>query len=95
LIEQDSLKEFIKYALKENNALVNFEVGDNPGCNEKYKKQIALCLLRNLEVMKRNNVEIRDDWIKPENLTFRIPIRILESLGIPKIFERRPTLHQN
>ena len=72
----------IKYGLKENTSLVNVDILANPGCNEKVRKQIALCLLKNLEVMRRQGVEIRDEWIKPENLSFKIPQKILDTLGI-------------
>jgi hypothetical protein len=82
------LKLFIKYSLKENTSLVAFDAHRNPGFVEKYRKQIALCLLKNIEYMKRNGIEIKDEWIRPENLTFKIPARILENLGINKIMER-------
>ena len=72
----------IKYGLKENTSLVNVDILANPGCNEKVRKQIALCLLKNLEAMRRQGVEIRDEWIKPENLSFKIPQKILDTLGI-------------
>jgi hypothetical protein len=34
--------------------------------------------------MRKQGVEIRDEWMRPETLTFKIPSRILEGLGILK-----------
>lgn len=79
--------------MKENTSLVSFGVHCNPGCIEKFKKQIALCLLKNIEQMKRKGIEIKDEWIRPENLTFKIPARILENLGITKILERSTNMN--
>ena len=49
----EDFKVLIKYGLKENTSIVNVDIFGNPGCTEKVRKQIALCLLKNLEVMKR------------------------------------------
>jgi hypothetical protein len=34
--------------------------------------------------MKKAGVDIREDWIRPEILTFKIPSRILDGLGISR-----------
>eukprot|EP00347_Sterkiella_histriomuscorum_P006772 403351487 len=77
-----SIKNLIKYSLRENTTLVSLDMQNNPGINEKCKKQIALCLLKNIELMKSEGQEIRVEWMRPEVLTFKIPSRILEGLGI-------------
>jgi len=62
---------------------------NNPGCSEKYKKQIALCLLKNIELMKSDGIELKEEWFRPEVLTFRIPNRILEGLGINSLLKKK------
>lgn len=84
LISQDALKSLIKLSLTENRSLICFDARYNPGCKEKARKQIALCLLRNLEQMKKKRVDIKQEWIRPEVLTFKIPNRILQGLGIER-----------
>jgi hypothetical protein len=69
----EDFKVLVKYGLKENTSLVNVDILGNPGCNQKTRKQIALCLLKNLEIIKRSGIELKEEWIKPENLTFKIP----------------------
>jgi len=32
--------------------------------------------------MRSNDIQIKDEWIRPDILTFRIPKKILEGLGI-------------
>lgn len=34
--------------------------------------------------MRKSGIEIREEWMRPETLTFKIPSRILEGLGILK-----------
>lgn len=77
LASEEQLKHFIKHSLKENTSLVSFVASRNPGFTEKIKKQIALCLLKNIDNFRTTGVEIKDEWIKQENLTFKIPDRIL------------------
>jgi hypothetical protein len=52
---------------------VSFSVVKNPGINEKMRKQIALCLLKNIESFKHTGVEIKEEWIKHQELSFKIP----------------------
>jgi hypothetical protein len=73
LIQESSIKRVVKYSLRENTTIVSFMVNKNPGLTDKYRKQIALCLLRNIEHMKNNGIEIKQEWIKTENLSFKIP----------------------
>ena len=34
--------------------------------------------------MKKNGVSIKEDWMRPEVLTFKIPQKILDFLGIQR-----------
>lgn len=43
--------------------------------------------------MKRDGVEVRNEWIRPEVLTFKIPSRILEVLGISQLSQKKPSLN--
>ena len=43
------LKSIIKLALMENNSIVAFDARLNPGCSEKVERQLALCMLKNIE----------------------------------------------
>jgi hypothetical protein len=45
---------------------------------------VALCLLKNIETMKKSNIEIKEEWLKQDLITFKIPSRILEGLGISR-----------
>ena len=80
--EHEGLKGLIKNALRENQSLIALDITNNPGCNEKFRKQVALCLLKNIEFMRSNDIEIKEEWIRPDILTFRIPRKVLEGLGI-------------
>ena len=35
--------------------------------------------------MRKSGIDIKEEWMKPETFTFKIPSRILESLGINKL----------
>ena len=82
LIPDSSLKALVKNSLKENHSLVSLSVSKNPGLSEKTRKQIALYLLKNIESFKQSGVEIKEEWIKQGDLSFKIPQRILDTLGI-------------
>lgn len=88
LIPEASFKALLKTSLKENQSLVSLSAVKNPGLTDKHRKQIALCLLRNIEAFRKAGVEIKPEWIKHENLAFKIPTRILETLGISKNNDR-------
>lgn len=82
LIEEESLKVLVKQSLTENRSIVCLSLWKNPGFSEKLRRQVALCLLRNIEACRQSGVELKDEWIKPENLTIKVPQRIMEQLGI-------------
>lgn len=81
LITEPALKYFVKHSLAENITLVSFSAARNPGYTDKLRKRIALCLLKNLEAYKQSGVEVKEEWVKSENLAVKIPQRILESMG--------------
>jgi hypothetical protein len=43
--------------------------------------------------MKRDGVELKEEWFRPEVLTFKIPNRILEGLGINIIIKKKQSLN--
>lgn len=49
---------------------------------DKLRKQIAMCLLKNIETFRQTGVEIKNEWINQENLNIKIPQRILETMGV-------------
>ena len=50
-ISASAFKHIIKLALIENNSIVAFDARCNPGCTQKVQKQLALCMLKNIEKM--------------------------------------------
>lgn len=46
------------------------------------KKKIALCLLKNIEYIRNQGIDIKPEWIKKESIMFKIPKRIMDTLGI-------------
>jgi len=72
----------VKLALTENVSLVGFDARLNPGCTDKIEKQINLCMLKNIEKMKRKSIQIKSSWLRPELYTFGVPIGIVVDLGL-------------
>lgn len=72
----------MKHSLQENNSLISFVASKNPGLSDKFKKKIALCLLKNIESLRNQGIDIKPEWIRKENLMFKIPKRIMDTLGI-------------
>ena len=81
-ITESSLRHFLKHSLQENNSLISFVASKNPGLNDKMKKKIALCLLKNIEYIRNQGIDIKPEWIKKESIMFKIPKRIMDTLGI-------------
>lgn len=44
-----------------------------------------MCLLKNIEILKKSGNLIKEEWIKPDILTFQIPNKILDALGLSKV----------
>ena len=81
-ITESSLRHFLKHSLQENNSLISFVASKNPGLNDKMKKKIALCLLKNIEYIRNQGIDIKPEWIKKESIMFKIPKRIMDTLSI-------------
>ena len=60
--ESDILGEFLE-ALKFNESLVNVNFAGNAGHTHTVKEKVALCLLKNLDLLKSDQVPIRSSWI--------------------------------
>ena len=63
VIESDIQGEFIQ-SLYINESVLSFDLRGNPGNTAAMKKQIALCLIKNLEQVKLKNYPIRPSWIE-------------------------------
>lgn len=50
------LKLIIKLSLMENNSIIAFDARLNPGCSEKVERQLALCMLKNIEKTKEKGL---------------------------------------
>jgi hypothetical protein len=81
-ISQVGLKVLIKQALIDNASIVAFDARLNPGCTDKIQRQLALCMLKNIEKMQKKGVPIKSDWIKYELVSAGIPDEILRGLKI-------------
>lgn len=42
----------------ENSSMIAFDARLNPGCSEKVERQLALCMLKNIEKSKEKGLEI-------------------------------------
>jgi len=69
-IRQHALKIIIKLALMENTSIVAFDARLNPGCTEKVERQLALCMLKNIERIKGKGIAIKQNWLKPDLYSF-------------------------
>ena len=76
------LKTIVKLALMDNNSIVAFDARLNPGCSEKVERQLALCMLKNIEKTKEKGLPISPEFLKPELYSFHIPPHILKGLGL-------------
>lgn len=76
------LKSLIKGALLENNSILVFDARLNPGCSEKVERQLALCMLKNIEKMRQKELQINPEFLKPDLYSFQIPPHILKGLGL-------------
>lgn len=63
LTESDIDPEFMQ-SLYLNESVLNFDLRGNPCNNPAMKKQVALCLIKNLEQVKLKNDPIRPSWVE-------------------------------
>jgi hypothetical protein len=82
LINEQSFKYLVNHSLQENTTLTTFEVQGNPGLSDKLRKQIALCLLKNIDCQRTLGIDLKPHWIRKESLMFKIPKRILNEIGL-------------
>ena len=76
------LKLIIKMALIDNPSIVAFDARLNPGCSEKVERQLSLCMLKNIEKVKEQGLQINPEFLKPDLYSFHIPQHILKGLGL-------------
>lgn len=90
-ISVKGLAQIVKLSLIDNNSLIAFDARLNPGCTEKAQRQIALCLLKNIEKMRQKGVPIKKEWIRWDLVSVGIPPAILRQLRIrdPKNAHKR------
>ena len=82
----------IKLALIENTSIIAFDARLNPGCTEKTQRQLALCMLKNIEKMQHKGIPIKKGLIRWELVSAGnppIPPAILKGLGIRNPADRK------
>ena len=90
-ISQFGIQLLIKLALIDNNSILGFDARLNPGSTEKTERQLALCMLKNIEKMQQKDLPINENWLKWDLISHGIPPAILKSLGLkdPKDKKKR------
>lgn len=87
-ISENWCSEFVKL-MKDNHTLTNIDLRENPGFSSRMHRDLALCLLRNIQDLKDkgeleienpentshddDSVEVRSKFVKPQVLTIEIP----------------------
>jgi len=89
MISQTGLKLIIKMALIENTSIIAFDARLNPGCTEKTSRQLALCMLKNIEKMQHKGIPIKKGLIRWDLVSAGIPPAILKGLGIRNPVDRK------
>jgi Ran GTPase-activating protein (RanGAP) involved in mRNA processing and transport len=65
-IPEDVIRDELIPDLKSNKTLTNLDMRENPGYTIRVRKLTALCLLRNLDRLKKSNITtIEKGWINP------------------------------
>ena len=81
-ISEYGLKLIVKLALMENTSIIGFDARLNPGCTEKIERQLALCMLKNIEKQQSKGLEVNQKYLHPHLYSFGIPMGITKALGI-------------
>jgi len=71
LIKEDSIISDLIPSLRFNKSLTNFDLRENPGYTRKVRKLTALCLLRNIDLLKKAELPsyaIGKTWLNPDCL---------------------------
>ncbi len=72
----------MKLGLMENQTVISFDARLNPGCNPKIRRQLALCMLKNIEKIRARGLTIKKELLVPELYSYQIPPAILKGLGL-------------
>lgn len=80
-ISKNGLKIILKLGIVKNQTVVGIDVRLNEGITPKIKNQLAVCMLKNIEIMKAKGFSIKKEWLVPELYSFQIPPAILKGLG--------------
>jgi len=62
--------------------VISFDARLNPGCTPKIRRQLALCMIKNIEKLRAKGLSIKKDLLNPELYAYQIPPAILKSLGL-------------
>lgn len=65
--EQPVLVNLIE-AMRMNESLINIDLSSNPGCTKTVKHQLALCLLKNMDILKNASIPIKATWLDPKQI---------------------------
>jgi hypothetical protein len=68
---ETALIDLLIPSLRINKTLTNFDLRDNPGFSKKVRKLTALCLLRNIDLLKKKYLPpyaIGKTWLNPDCL---------------------------
>jgi len=66
----------------ENHTVISFDARLNPGCVPKIRRQLALCMLKNIEKLRSKGLSIKKELLMPELYSYQIPPAILKGLGL-------------
>ena len=64
------IKLIVKQALLDNSPIIAFDARLNPGVSEKVERQLALCMLKNIEKVKEKGLAIRPEFLRPDLYSF-------------------------
>ena len=88
-VKEPGMKCIVKLALVENQSLLNFDVRLNPGATDKVRRQVALCMLKNVEQVRAKGTQTKKDWFCPEVYSFQMQPTLLKGLGLKVLGEVR------
>ena len=83
------MKCIVKLALVENQSLLNFDVRLNPGATDKVRRQVALCMLKNVEQVRAKGTQTKKEWLCPEVYSFQMQPTLLKALGLKVLGDGR------
>ncbi|CDW82224.1 UNKNOWN [Stylonychia lemnae] len=80
-ITDNVVKSDLIPALKNNNSLTNLDLRNN-NCNSyKHQQIIALCLLKNIDKLKKSKIIVKKQWLNPSVLLFEPGDLIEQNFG--------------